>query len=92
MAKHLDIGDRVHCLAGSVEVTGIEELPADVAYNLVVEDFNTYFAGESRALLHDNLPPRPTDALVPGLSHVSQTPRVPRDGQTGDLAELLTTP
>ena len=92
MAKHLDMGDRVHCLAGSVEVTGIEELPADVAYNLVVEDFNTYFAGESRALLHDNLPPRPTDALVPGLSHVSQTPRVPRDGQTGDLAELLTTP
>lgn len=67
MAKELEVGDRVHCLEGSREVTAIDGLPEDVAYNLLVDDFSTYFAGASRVLLHDNTMPRPTEAILPGF-------------------------
>jgi hypothetical protein len=67
MAKELEVGERLHCLGGSAEITAIDELPEDVAYNLVVDDFATYFAGDSRALLHDNTLPKPTDAILPGF-------------------------
>jgi hypothetical protein len=66
MAKELEVGNRVRCLDGSLEVTAVEELPEDVAYNLIVDDFATYFAGASRVLLHDNTMPKPTDTVLPG--------------------------
>ena len=67
MAKELEVGQRVRGLGDSFEITAIEELPEDVAYNLVVDDFATYFAGDSRVLLHDNTLPAPTDAVLPGF-------------------------
>ncbi len=67
MAKELEVGERLCCLGASAEITAIEELPEDVAYNLVVDDFSTYFAGDLRVLLHDNTLPRPTDAILPGF-------------------------
>ena len=67
MAKELKVGQRVRCLGGSREVTTIEALPEDAAYNLVVDGFATYFAGNSRVLLHDNTLPKPTDAVLPGF-------------------------
>jgi hypothetical protein len=68
MAKELEVGERVWGLSGSPEITAIEPLPEDVAYNLVVDDFATYFAGDSRVLLHDNTMPGPTDAVLPGFA------------------------
>jgi pretoxin HINT domain-containing protein len=67
MAKELEIGQRVRGLDASCEITAIEKLPEDVAYNLVVDDFATYFASDSRLLLHDNTLPEPTDAILPGF-------------------------
>ncbi|MDD4268320.1 MAG: polymorphic toxin-type HINT domain-containing protein [Pirellulales bacterium] len=67
MAKELEVGDRVHCLEGSREVTAVDGLPEDVAYNPVVDDFSTYFAGASRLLLHENTMLRPTEAILPGF-------------------------
>ena len=37
------------------------------AYNLVVSDFDTYFVGQQRLLVHDNLPLEETAVVVPGL-------------------------
>lgn len=68
MAKQLEVGHRVWCLDGSREISSIEELPEDAAFNLVVEDFNTYFVGNQRVLLHDNSLPQPTAAAVPGMA------------------------
>lgn len=67
MAKELEVGQRVRCLEGPREVTAVEALPEDAAYNLVVDGFATYFAGDSRVLLHDNTLPKPTDAVLPGF-------------------------
>ncbi len=68
MAKELEVGQRIRCLGDSEEITAIEKLPEDVAYNFVVDEFATYFAGASRILLHDNTLPKPTDAVLPGFS------------------------
>ena len=67
MAKELEVGQRVRCLGNSSEITAIESLSEDVAYNLVVEEFATYFCGDSRVLLHDNTLPKPTGAILPGF-------------------------
>ena len=37
------------------------------AHNLVVADFNTYFVGQRKILVHDVTPRRPTTSIVPGL-------------------------
>lgn len=67
MAKELEVGQRVRSLGDSCEITAIETLSQDVAYNLVVDDFATYFCGDSRVLLHDNTLPKPTGAILPGF-------------------------
>jgi hypothetical protein len=66
MAKHLD-ETWLHSLAGPKGVSVIEPMAPETAYNLVVDDFHTYFVGESRLLVHDNTCPRPTTAIAPGL-------------------------
>jgi Pretoxin HINT domain len=68
MAKELKTGDLVHCLQGSLPIENIEALPEPKqAYNLVVDDFNTYFVGKAGLLVHDNEFRKPTRAIVPGL-------------------------
>jgi hypothetical protein len=74
MAKQLTIGDVLHTLSGAAVVDSCEELPAREAYNLVVSDFGTYFVGNRRILVHDNLPLQETTALVPGLEPDATTP------------------
>ena len=61
MAKQLQAGSRLHGTSGAVEIAGVEEVPADeasflygYAFNLIVDDFRTYFVGENRVLVHDN--------------------------------------
>ena len=45
----------------------VEPEGEDKAYDLVVDDFNTYFVGQQGLLVHDNAFRRPTRAIVPGL-------------------------
>jgi hypothetical protein len=37
------------------------------AHNLVVEGFNTYFVGDTAALVHDNTYWQPTTTVTPGM-------------------------
>jgi hypothetical protein len=73
MSKQLDAGKTLHALSGGVKVESIEEqseadqLPAEFAYNLIVDDFHTFFVGDQGLLVHDNTPREPTAALVPGV-------------------------
>ena len=67
MAKQLKTEDRLHGLAGSWPIGQIDDIPEDSAYNLVVDDFHTYFVGRLGLLVHDNAPRRPTMAVLPGL-------------------------
>jgi hypothetical protein len=67
MAKFLALGDKLHCATGFLPIESLEEAPAEQTYNLIVEDFATYFVGEHRLLVHDNTLRQPTLAIVPGL-------------------------
>jgi hypothetical protein len=67
-ARELAPGMRFHSIMGGEEITAVEDAEREEqAYNLIVADFHTYFAGEARVLSHDNTPRNPTNALVPGL-------------------------
>lgn len=67
MAKRLEIGDQIHGVSGGLRVEEMEERPAPKrVYNLVIQDFHTYFVGESGALVHDITYRRPTRAVIPG--------------------------
>ena len=67
MAKELSASDLLHSLQGAVRIDSIEPAGEDKAYNLVVDDFNTYFVGQQGLLVHDNEFRKPTRAIVPGL-------------------------
>ena len=73
MTKQLEAGKSLHALSGAIRVETIEkqaeadQLPAEFAYNLIVDDFHTFFVGDQGILVHDNTPREPTAALVPGL-------------------------
>jgi tetratricopeptide (TPR) repeat protein len=64
--RKLDPPTRVHGVAGAVEVTSIQPGPTKRTRNLVVADFNTYFVGKEKLLVHDVTLPAPTPAEVPG--------------------------
>ncbi len=67
-ARELQPGMRFHSIDGASEIVSVADAGReDKAYNLIVADFHTYFAGEGRILSHDNTPRAPTNALVPGL-------------------------
>lgn len=67
-ARLLKAGMTIHTVTGAVSIVRIkEESDADQAvFNLVVEDFHNYFAGEAHLLLHDNTMREPTIGPVPG--------------------------
>jgi Pretoxin HINT domain len=67
MAKELKAGDWLHAPRGAVPIDNVEEKDEDVCYNLVVADFDNYFIGKDKVLVHDNNLRVPTDAIVPGL-------------------------
>jgi len=67
MAKNLETNDRLHTIGGSMKVTGVETIEDAVAYNLVVEDFETYFVTDEHILVHDNTEQTQTRAISPGL-------------------------
>ena len=51
---------------GAATVSQVGRGPKEAAYNLVVADFNTYFVGKEKLLVHDVTLPGPTAAEVPG--------------------------
>ncbi len=67
MAKELKSGQPLHALHGSWPIRQVDELPEAEAYNLVVDDFHTYFVGRVGLLVHDNNFRQPTTAVLPGL-------------------------
>jgi len=63
MAKELKPGGRLHAVAGTATIDGVEDLPPakpwedsgdTTSYNLIVDGFHTFFVGQHRLLVHDN--------------------------------------
>jgi hypothetical protein len=71
MAKELGVGDRLYTLGGGAAVTLVEEGPDWEAYNLVVDDFGTYFVGTSGLLVRDNTLGQIPLGPVPGYEIVA---------------------
>jgi hypothetical protein len=71
LARELKTGDLAHTLGGAVRIDQIEPVADDKAYNLVVDEFNTYFVGVQGVLVHDSAFRKPTQAVVPGLTLAS---------------------
>ncbi|MHB9079354.1 MAG: polymorphic toxin-type HINT domain-containing protein, partial [Pirellulaceae bacterium] len=75
MAKHLQEGALLHSISGPLPIEKVEEIPAatawyDCAYNLIVDDYHTFFVGENQALVHHLTMLSILDegsSLVPGL-------------------------
>jgi intein/homing endonuclease len=67
MAKELKVGDLLHTIRGAVLIDNVEEKDEEVCYNLVADDFDTYFVGKDKILVHDNELRTPTENIVPGL-------------------------
>ncbi len=67
MAKELEDGAVLQTLAGTGRIKSVRPAADAETYNLVVADFNTYFVGQSGILVHDNVPRRPTQAILPGI-------------------------
>ena len=65
-ASKLDAPMPLHKVAGAATVSQVGRGPKEAAYNLVVADFNTYFVGKEKLLVHDVTLPAPTTTEVPG--------------------------
>lgn len=55
MAKHLSVGDRLQCIGESNPIDAIENVDSVEAHNLIVDQTNAYFVGETGVLVHDNV-------------------------------------
>jgi hypothetical protein len=75
MAKFLKADSPLHALDGAAHLISVQPSPEgkQVAHNLTVDEFHTYFVGASRLLVHDNSCPRPTLAAIPGMPAATRT-------------------
>lgn len=78
MAKFLRPGERVHGLNGSTEVMAIESSSDAAVYNLVVDDFHTFFVGNQTILVHDVELPQPTTNTLPGVAPLKRATAKPQ--------------
>lgn len=61
-------GQLIHDVTGSSAIKAVREDDEPVeTFNLIVDNFHSYFVGQSKILSHDNTTPRGTDAKIPGL-------------------------
>ena len=74
MAKFLSAGDLLFSPRGSGRLQSINEAAEAPAYNLMVDEFHTYFVGQSMLLVHDNACPEPTTVSVPGSKVIAADP------------------
>jgi hypothetical protein len=65
-ARDLKAGATLHTAKNIVQVRQAERVESEPTYNLVVEDFHSYFVGDELILSHDNTIRQPTNATVPG--------------------------
>lgn len=74
-ARHLKAGMLLHGVEGATEIESVEidDEANQTVYNLVVEDFHDYFAGEEHLLLHDITPRGPVPGPLPGLEENRQS-------------------
>lgn len=66
MAADLEPGMSLHTATGTVRVNEVREDAEQPTFNLVVDEYHTYFVGKDRVLSFDNVDPRPTLRKVPG--------------------------
>jgi hypothetical protein len=66
MAKNIEPGMRLAAVDGAAEVTGTEKAADTTVYNLVIDEFHTYFVGDRMILSHDVRQPEPTHGRMPG--------------------------
>jgi hypothetical protein len=57
----------VHGVSGATVIDSVGPGPKVKTYNMVVADWNTYFVGRGKLLVHDITLPSPTTTEVPGL-------------------------
>src|SRR6185369_2731658 len=67
MAKDLKAGQMLHSVNGPVRIESAEQTGEEQCFNLIVADFNTYFIGDAKVLVHDNTLRGPNTIRVPGL-------------------------
>lgn len=67
MASELKSGMELHTREGSVAISEVKPGEAEVTFNLVIDEFGTYFVGYSQILSHDFTEVQPTDYAIPGL-------------------------
>jgi hypothetical protein len=67
-AKELQPSQVLHTASSPVSVGSVQPGVVAETYNLVVDDFHTYFVGKQRLLSHDNTVRQPTRMIVPGLA------------------------
>jgi hypothetical protein len=72
MAKFLESDASLHGLAGGVPLASAVECGSMVCHNLVVDEFHTFFVGNSRLLVHDKTCPAPNVASIPGSHKVRE--------------------
>jgi hypothetical protein len=70
-SRELKPGMFLHAKSGSIEVKIIEESVEQPTYNLVVNDFHTFFVSAEHVLNHDNTVRQPTTKIVPGFSEAT---------------------
>jgi hypothetical protein len=66
MAKELEPSAPLHALGRSAEVRSVAKADLVDCYNLEVDEFHTFFVGDSKILVHDKSCPAPVLAAVPG--------------------------
>lgn len=66
MAADIAPGMTLHTATGTVRVSDVREDAEQPTFNLVVDEYHTYFVGKDRVLSFDNVDPRPTLRKVPG--------------------------
>jgi hypothetical protein len=77
MAKFLDASSPLHSVEGPIAAASIVEGEQTACFNLVVDEFHTFFVGESRLLVHDITCPQPVLAAVPGSATIRSAPPSP---------------
>lgn len=68
LAAKLSTQDSLHGVTDEASITSKAEAFTIDSYDLVVDDFHTYFIGEKGILVHDASPVNPTAAALPGIS------------------------
>lgn len=67
MAKFLESEQVLHGVRGGFAIRQITSETPQQAFNLIVDEFHTYFVGDDRLLCHDVTIRKPTLSTVPGM-------------------------